>query len=730
MMTLPIFGFTQQQDTVSLSQLLEEVQVKGVNAGEKTPISYTNLSEKEIDKSNLGQDLPYLISLTPSVVSSSDAGAGIGYTYMTIRGSDANRINVTINGIPLNDSESQGVWWVNMPDFSSSVNNIQIQRGVGTSTNGGSAFGATVNLQTNGLKKEKYFITSNTLGSFNTLKNNIEFGTGLLGNNLSFDGRISKITSDGYIDRSSSDLESFYLSAGYYGKNSTLKAILFDGHERTYQAWNGVPQSYLDSNRKFNPYNYENEVDDYGQTHFQLHYNKQCSDRTFLNLAIHYTKGSGYYEQYKGSEFNSLINYGSESTLSDYGISDTIINGDTISTSNLIRRKWLDNDFYGATFSFNHSTNKVNFILGGAANTYNGAHFGKVIFTEIHGDLDHEYYRNDATKNDLNLYLKTDYAITNKLNVYLDLQTRFVDYTFEGFDANGEVANQTVNLRFFNPKYGIFYSITDKSSVYSSYSEGKREPNRNDYIESTPSSRPSPETLFDTEVGYRYNSKNFDLGINLYNMEYKNQLVNTGEINDVGASINSNIDESYRRGVEIETALKLTKKLSYSANITFSKNKIASFTEYIDNWDTWSKDTINYKNTDISFSPNIIAKSQLIYDIGDLQASWIVKHIGNQFMDNSQSEDRMLEKYTVNNLLLSYVVKLKNVKSAKITLLVNNFLNTEYVNRAWVYRFNTEQSEEDLSYDPYINIDSDGYNMIGYFPQASRNYLLGVTLGF
>lgn len=730
MMLFPMLGFAQQQDTISLSQLLEEVQVQGVNAGEKTPVSYTNLIEEEIEKSNLGQDLPYLISLTPSVVSSSDAGAGIGYTYMTIRGSDPTRINVTINGIPLNDSESQGVWWVNMPDFTSSVSNIQIQRGVGTSTNGGSAFGATVNLQTNGLKKERYFTTSNTVGSFNTIKNNIEFGTGLLANNLSFDARVSKINSDGYIDRSSSDLESFYLSAGYYGKSSNLKAILFNGHERTYQAWNGVPHKYLDSNRNFNPYNYENEVDDYGQTHFQMHYSKQINNKTFLNLATHYTKGSGFYEQYKGSEYNSLLNYGSEANLSDYGISDTIINGDTISTSNLVRRKWLDNDFFGATFSLNHTTNKVNFILGGAANTYNGAHFGKVIFTEIHGDLDHEYYRNDATKNDLNLYLKTNYDLTNKFNIYLDLQTRLVDYTFEGFNTNGEVANQTVKLRFFNPKYGIFYSISENSSVYASYSEGKREPNRNDYIESTPSSRPVPETLFDTEVGYRYNSKNIVLGINLYNMDYKNQLVNTGEINDVGASIHSNIDESYRRGIEIETALKLTKKVSWSGNITLSENKIVSFTEYIDNWDTWGKDSVNYKNTDISFSPNIIIKSQLSYDLGDLQASWIVKHIGDQFMDNSQSRDRMLEKYTVNNLLITYDVKLKNVKNAKITLLVNNFLNTEYENRAWVYRFNTEQSAENLSYDPYINADSDGYNMIGYFPQASRNYLLGITLGF
>ena len=746
MMALPMFGFAQQQDTIPLSQLLEEVQVKGVNAGETTPVSYTNLSEEEIEKSNLGQDLPYLISLTPSVVSSSDAGAGIGYTYMTIRGSDANRINVTINGIPLNDSESQGVWWVNMPDFTSSVSNIQIQRGVGTSTNGGSAFGATVNLQTNGLKKDKYFTTSNTLGSFNTVKNNIEFGTGLLKNNLSFDGRVSKITSDGYMDRSSSDLESFYLSGGYYGESSTLKAIVFKGHERTYQAWYGVPQSYLDSNRTFNPYNYEDEVDDYGQTHFQLHYNKQFSDKTFLNLATHYTKGSGYYEQYKGSEHNSLLNYGSEATLADYGISDTIINGDTISTSNLVRRKWLDNDFYGATFSLNHSTNKVNFILGGAANTYHGAHFGKVVSTEIHGDLDHEYYRNDATKNDMNVYLKADYSLTNKLNTYIDLQARLVDYTFEGFDANGEVADQTVNLKFFNPKYGIFYSISDNSSFYASYSEGKREPNRNDYIESTPASRPSPETLFDTEVGYRYNSKHMALGINLYNMDYKNQLVKTGEINDVGASIHSNIDESYRRGVEIETAIKLTDNISWSGNITLSENKIVSHKEFIETWDypvvypiegyemeVIGYDTLfskEYENTDISFSPNVIAKSQLSYDFGKLEASWILKHIGDQYMDNSQSEDRLLEKYTVNNLLFSYDVKLKNVKSAKITLLINNVLDTEYANRAWVYRFVSEGWDPREGGDPYVNQDSDGYNMIGYFPQASRNYMLGIIFGF
>tara|TARA_B100000902_G_scaffold365033_1_gene385607 strand:- start:66778 stop:69036 length:2259 start_codon:yes stop_codon:yes gene_type:complete len=738
--SISISVHSQQQDTISLSQLLEEVQVKGVNAGEKTPVSYTNLFEKEIEKSNLGQDLPYLISLTPSVISSSDAGAGIGYTYMTIRGSDANRINVTINGIPLNDSESQGVWWVNMPDFTSSVSNIQIQRGVGISTNGGSAFGASVNLKTNGLIKDKYFTSSNTIGSFNTVKNNIEFGTGLLESNLSFDGRFSRISSDGYIDRSSSDLESFYLSGGYYRESSTIKAIIFKGHERTYQAWYGVPKSYLNTNRTFNPYNYDNEVDDYGQTHFQLHYNEQINNKTFLNLASHYTKGGGYYEQYIGSEYNSILYNGDyifgQNNLSFYGLEDTIIN--------LVRRKWLDNDFYGLTFSLNHTANKINVILGGSANTYNGAHFGKVVSTETHENLDYEYYRNDATKNDMNIYLKTDYAFTNKINAYLDLQARFVDYTFEGFDENGEVADQTINLRFFNPKYGLFYSFTNKSSFYASYSEGKREPNRNDYIESSPNSRPKPEILFDTEVGYRYSSKYMNLGMNLYNMDYKNQLVNTGQINDVGASVHSNIDKSYRRGIEIETAIKLTDNISWSGNITLSENKIVSHKEFIETWDypvvypiegyemeVIGYDTIfskEYENTDISFSPNVIAKSQLSYDFGNLEASWILKHIGNQYIDNTQSLDRMLEKYTVNNLLFSYNLSFKNIKNAKVTLLINNILDTEYINRAWVYRFKFSSNPDELSYDPYINTENNGYNMIGYFPQSTRNYLLGFKL--
>jgi len=733
LMALPIFSFAQQQDTIPLSSILEEVQVSGVNAGEKTPVSYTNVTEEEIEKHNLGQDLPYLISLTPSVVSSSDAGAGIGYTYMTIRGSDASRINVTVNGIPLNDSESQGVWWVNMPDFTSSVSNIQIQRGVGTSTNGGSAFGASVNLQTNGLNSEKYLTLNNSVGSFNSLKNNIEFGTGLLNGKWAFDGRLSRISSDGYIDRSSSELQSFYFSGGYYAENSSLKAIVFSGHERTGQAWYGVPKSYLDSNRTFNPYNYEDEVDDYRQTHYQLHYNKQFNTNTFLNFAAHYTKGGGFYEQYIGDDHNSILYNGDyifgQNELSYYGLEDVIVDGDTTSVSNLVRRKWLDNHFKGVTFSFNHSTDKANFILGGAGNTYIGNHFGKVINTEIHGDLDHEYYRNKATKNDQNIYFKTDYKLTEKLNLFADLQGRNINYSFEGFNDDGTVADQSVELNFFNPKAGAVYTLKDNMFVYASYSVANKEPNRNDYVESSPSDRPLHETLYDTEIGFKYNNKNMDISANWYHMNYKNQLINTGEINDVGYSVHSNIDKSLRTGIEIASAVKITENLSWNGNVTLSENTIVSHDEFIDNWDSWGKDSIHYENTDISFSPNIIAKSQLNYTIGDLQTSFITKHIGSQYIDNTSSDERMLNAYTVNNLLLSYNLKFKNVKQAKITLAVNNLFNNEYANRAWIYRFVSEGWDPRGETSPYTNADSDGYNMIGYFPQATRNYMLGITLG-
>ena len=457
----------QESDSITFKKNLDEVSVNALRANEKTPMAFTNISKSEIKKSNLGQDLTYLISLTPSVVTTSDAGAGIGYTGLRVRGTDPSRINVTINGIPINDSESQGVWWVNMPDFASSLDNIQIQRGVGTSTNGAAAFGASINLKTMGLNQKAYTITNNSVGSFNTLKNNIEFGSGLLNNKFTFDGRLSKISSDGYIDRASSDLKSLYLQGAYFGKKSVLKAIVFSGQERTYQAWNGVPQRYLDTNRTFNSYTYENEVDNYNQTHYQLHYNEQLNSKTNIHLATHYTHGEGYYE-------NEKLNQ----DLADYGLSNVLIGNDTISSTDLVRRKWLNNDFGGITYSINHKNDFINLVIGGANNVYSGQHYGNVIWAQYmsNGLFNHEYYKNIATKYDNNLFIKSNFQASEKTSLFLDLQSRNIEYEFNGSDIEGNSGTQEVSLEFFNPKFGLSHKMNEEQLFYGSFAVANKEP--------------------------------------------------------------------------------------------------------------------------------------------------------------------------------------------------------------------------------------------------------------
>ena len=724
LLALPFIGFAQQKtDTIAIQKLLKEVNVNALRAGEKTPVAFTNISEAEIEKGNLGQDLPYLISLTPSVVTTSDAGAGVGYTGFRIRGTDPTRINVTINGIPLNDSESQGVWWVNMPDFSSSIENIQIQRGVGTSTNGGSAFGASVNLKTDGLNKKAYAITNNSVGSFATLKNNIEFGTGLLNGKFAFDGRLSKISSDGYIDRATSDLKSLYLQGTYFGEKSVLKGIVFTGQELTYQAWNGVPLNYLDTNRTYNGYTYENEVDNYEQTHYQLHYSKQLSDVTNFNIAGHYTHGEGYYEQEKLNQ-----------SLDAYGLQNIIIGNDTITKTNLIRRKWLNNDFGGFTYSLNHKMGDLDLTFGGANSIYSGQHYGNVIWAQYssNSSYNHQYYWNKAEKSDNNFFAKANYKYSESTQIYIDLQRRRINYVFEGLDANGNSAEQEVNLQFFNPKFGFHHTLNESQILYASFGVANKEPNRNDYTESTPDSRPIHETLYDTEIGYKQVGKKMTFGANLYFMNYENQLVMTGKMNDVGGRTHVNISESFRKGIEIEGTYSLTTKLTWAANITLSENKIETpFIEDVDNWDTWGVDEVTHENTDLSFSPNVIWTSQLNYQLDkNISIDFISKYVGEQFIDNTSSKDRMLNDYLVNHLRLTYDWESKIFKTAKLSLLVNNLLNNEYVNNAWVYRF-TSDSWDPRESDHYVNTDSEkGYNMAGYFPQASRNYLLGLTLGF
>ena len=724
LLALPFIGFAQQKtDTIAIQKLLKEVNVNALRAGEKTPVAFTNISEAEIEKGNLGQDLPYLISLTPSVVTTSDAGAGVGYTGFRIRGTDPTRINVTINGIPLNDSESQAVWWVNMPDFSSSIENIQIQRGVGTSTNGGSAFGASVNLKTDGLNKKAYAITNNSVGSFATLKNNIEFGTGLLNGKFAFDGRLSKISSDGYIDRATSDLKSLYLQGTYFGKKSVLKGIVFSGHELTYQAWNGVPLNYLDTNRTYNSYTYENEVDNYKQTHYQLHYSQQLSDVTNFNIAGHYTHGEGYYEQEKLNQ-----------SLNAYGIQDIIIGSDTITKTNLVRRKWLNNDFGGLTYSLNHKMGDLELIFGGAINRYSGQHYGNVIWAQYASDasFNHQYYWNKAEKFDNNFYAKADYKYSEATQLYIDLQGRSIDYIFEGLDPEGNAAEQEVNLEFFNPKFGLHHTLNESQVLYASFGVANKEPNRSDYTESSPESRPIHETLYDTEIGYKQVGNKMTFGANFYFMNYENQLVMTGKMNDVGGRTHVNVTESFRKGIELEGIYKLTTKLTWAANMTLSENKIVTpFIEDVDNWDTWGVDQVTHENTNLAFSPNIIWTSQLNYQFDkNTSIDLISKYVGEQFIDNTSSEDRMLNDYLVNHLRLTYDWESKIFKTAKVSLQINNLFNNEYISNAWIYRFISDNWDPRES-DHYVNADSEkGYNMAGYFPQATRNYLLGLTLGF
>ena len=719
---VPFVFFGQSNDSISIKKILDEVSVNAIRAKTNTPIAFTNLNKQQIEKSNLGQDLPFLISSTPSVVTTSDAGAGIGYTGFRIRGTDPSRINVTINGIPLNDSESQGVWWVNMPDFASSLENIQIQRGVGSSTNGAAAFGASINLQTIGLNTKAYAITNNSIGSYNTLKNNIEFGSGLINNKFAFDARLSRISSDGYIDRATSNLKSLYVQGTYFDNNSTLKGIIFSGNERTYQAWDGVPLIYLDSNRTFNSLTYENEVDNYAQTHYQLHYSKNLNQKTTLNIAGHFTHGEGYYEQEKLDQ-----------NLLDYNLSNIILTNDTITSTDLIRRKWLNNDFGGITFSVKHLKENLNLIFGGAANKYSGQHYGNIIWAEYasNGDYNHEYYRNIATKFDNNIYLKSNYKASNNTSVFLDLQLRSLNYEFNGSDISGDLDRQEVNLEFFNPKFGLSHYLNKNQLFYASYAVANKEPNRADYVESSPNSRPVHETLFDTEIGYKYQDKWLMFNLNFYYMDYDNQLIKTGEINDVGYFTSKNVKNSFRKGLEIESSYILNNKLSLSGNLTISENKLDTLVQYVDNWDTGDQNQVVHENTDLAFSPNLTWAANINYKYNK-NTNFLLntKYVGNQYIDNTSSEKRMLESYMISNFQIDYHIKSSIFTKAKISFLVNNLFDIEYVNNAWIYRHISDSSDR-REYDDYTTKgDGNIYDMAGYFPQATRNYLLGLTLGF
>jgi iron complex outermembrane receptor protein len=707
----------------------DEIVVYSTRANEKTPTTFTNLKKVDIEKNNFGQDMPYLLEFTPSAVVTSDAGNGVGYTGIRIRGSDPTRVNVTINGVPLNDAESQGVFWVNMPDFASNTESIQIQRGVGTSTNGGSAFGASVNLLTSNLNQDFYAELNNSVGSFNTIKNTLKIGSGLIADKFAFDGRVSRITSDGFVDRASSDLFSYYLSGAYYGKDQSLRLNVFHGQEVTYQSWYGVStDQMLEFGRDYNPAGrekpgepYENQVDDYQQTHYQLVYTKEFNKNLNFNATAHYTRGKGFYEEYKADQ-----------TFGDYALAP-----DTVS-SDLVRQRWLDNHFYGIVFSANYASDdkRLTATVGGGWNQYSGAHFGEAIWIEqpaLNSVFPTRYYENDATKQDLNLYAKVNYQFNSRINGFVDLQARNVSYTFEGVDQNGQALGQTVPLLFINPKAGLTYEINPNLNFYGFFGVANKEPNRNDFVDNPPSNQPEHETLYDTEIGYRQTFKNAAININYYYMYYNNQLVVTGEINDVGAYVRTNIDQSFRSGLEFSGQAKIGKSWIWGGNVAFSSNQIVQFDEYLDAYDSdfnWiGQDTLSHENTNIAFSPNFIVGNELTYKVlvnnprinknHQLDISLLTKWIGRQYIDNSNG--RSIDPYMTNDVRVSYRYKFRNnrigkyFKEAAVNLLVKNIFNVEYEPNAWTYRYN---------FDGGLTQD------IGYYPQAGTNFMLSVNLKF
>lgn len=722
-----------QSDSLS-SVDLSEVVVKATRATAKTGMAFSTLREKEIEKENLGQDIPFLLNQMPSVVVTSDAGAGVGYTGIRVRGSDATRVNVTLNGVPYNDSESQGVFWVNMPDFASSVSSIQMQRGVGTSTNGAGAFGASININTLKYTEEPFAEVNVSGGSFNTLKTNVLASTGLMNNHFVLDARLSRIVSDGFVQRAASDLTSYYVSAGFYNKQNFVRFNVFSGKEKTYQSWYGIPQSlangdeqglqeFIDRNyyddafkkqllaggRRYNWYQYENEVDNYQQDHFQLISSIKLGEDWRLNPTLHYTKGQGYFEAFKEGR-----------SFKDYGLQNVAVGAEVIDKTDLIQRKWLDNDFYGGVWSLDYSgSGKLTGSFGGGYNKYFGDHFGEVIWAEFasNGEIRERWYENTGIKTDFNIYGKGFYQFNEKFNVFVDLQYRNVGLDIDGTTDIRLAVNTNDSYSFFNPKLGLNLAIDQTNSAYASFAVGNKEPSRQDIVDAAfANSKPKPENLQDFEVGFRHLARNTQFEANAYFMNYNDQLVLTGAINNVGEGIRVNVAESYRAGLELQIAQQLGSKFLLSANATFSNNKIKNFTETIPSYDGETPDEVNnYKDTDIAFSPNIIAGASLRFTPTEgLELALLPKYVGKQYLDNTSDDSRSLDAFFVNDFRVNYSLKPKGFKNMTLSLLVNNIFNTEYESNGYTYS--------------YLYFGKITENFV--YPQAGTNFLVALKVRF
>lgn len=715
-LVIRFLGYTDQNKSIDVpaiepmlitmeetTTMTDEVIVRSTRAHEGSPTTYVNVDTQVLQKQNFGQDLPILLNWTPSVVTTSDAGTGIGYTGIRIRGSDATRVNVTINGIPYNDSESQATYWVDIPDVASSTQSVQIQRGVGTSTNGAGAFGASVNVQTNSVQVNPYAELTAAAGSFGTRRYTARAGTGLLKEKWTFDAKVSRITSDGYVERAFSDLTSFYVSGGYYSRKTMIKAIAFGGHEKTYQAWYGVDEATLQSDRRLNYAGaiyddsgnitgyYNNQIDNYTQNHYQLHLSQVLTDRLTLTAAGHYTYGRGYYEEYQQGR-----------TFASVGLPDYVQPDSTYTGSDMIVRKWLDNHFYGITFGLQYEGERSTFLLGGAVHEYSPAkHYGEIVSAQLPGSVSpgYQYYQGQSAKGDRNVFLRWNYQATTKLSFFADVQYRGVNYSTSG--TEDDLSTYSVNDRFdfFNPKIGVTYSLNERSRLYASYGIVHREPNRSDYLEGT--SKPRPEKLNNLEVGFRRVTSRFALDANYYLMQYTDQLVQTGAIDNAGYPIRANVGSSYRTGVELSGVLKFSERWTWNANATLSVNRNNDFVLFENNVPV-------LRNTTIILSPGLIAGSQLSWrPFAGFETTWLSKYVGSQFLDNTENASAKLSAYWINDLRLSYETTPKGFRAITWSLLVNNALDVTY--------------------------SSNGYSYGGaayYFPQAGRNFLAMMTVRF
>lgn len=689
--------------------LMTPVEVRAIRAAENAPFTKTNISKTEIEKQNLGQDLPFLLNQTPSVIVNSDAGNGVGYTGIRIRGSDPTRINMTINGIPYNDAESQGLYFVDLPDLASSVNNIQVQRGVGTSSNGAGAFGATMNFSTNEVLPDPYAQLNNSVGSFNTWKNTVKAGTGLMDNHFTLDARLSRVSSDGYIDRASTNLSSFYLSGAYITEKTSLRLNVLSGKEKTYQAWYGVSQADLPTHRTINYAGmekpgdpYDNEIDHYQQDHYQFFVNHQFNNKWLFNTALFLTNGKGYYEQYKAGQ-----------SFADYGLTAPVIGDSTIETTDLVRQLWLDNRFYGQVASLQYKDAMQQFTFGGGWNQYDGKHHGDVIWAGTGIPKGYRWYQLTASKSDYNAYAKYQRELYEGLLLFADLQFRHINYDLNGFRNNPDLLLSN-RYDFFNPKFGLSYT-KGSHQFYLSFSRAGKEPNRDDF-EASPSDQPRPEYLNDWELGYEWKNGATRLGATAYYMQYKDQLILTGKVNDVGAYTRTNIPDSYRMGLELQAASRLNRWLNLSGNITLSNNRIKDFVEYYDDYDNGGQKQVDHGSTDIAFSPSLIgAYTAEFFPLKNFSIALPGKYVGRQYLDNTSDKSRSLNAFFVQDLRLSYTLHEKLFRQVNFIIQVNNVFNKKYEPNGYTYSY---QYGGDLVTENY------------YYPMAGTNFMAGLNVGF